>query len=156
MEEARQYPAVEAKTGKPSGKTAVSQVYNVTYPQTAGGSGGLVEEVLIYIYDISQVRSIIIYSHDNISLYYTRYIWVRIFAWYGHLRWGFRTPKWEHKSGARNYFPFEIEKTKRNKICMLHVLLTYNRIRSQKFRFRSGSSFAPHFCAPIWVSETPT
>ena len=77
---------------------------------------------------------------------------VRIFAWYGHLRWGFRTPKWEHKSGARNYFPFEIEKTKRNKSCMLP---TYNRIRSQKFRFRSGSSFAPHFCAPTGVSGFP-
>ena len=70
MEEARQYPAVEAKTGKPSGKTAVSQVYNVTYPQTAGGSGGLVEEVLIYIYDISQLRSIII-----VMIIYTRYGW---------------------------------------------------------------------------------
>ena len=34
---------------------------------------------------------------------------VRNFAQYDHLRWGFRTPKWEHKSGAENYFPFEFE-----------------------------------------------
>ena len=35
------------------------------------------------------------------------------------------------------------------------MLLTYNRIRPQKFRFRSGSSFAPHFCAPTGVSGFP-
>ena len=29
---------------------------------------------------------------------------------------------------------------------------TFNRIRPQKFRFRSGSSFAPHFCAPTGMS----
>ena len=62
---------------------------------------------------------------------------------------GNRTPLWEHKSGPRNYFPFEFELQNYR---LTRMLVTYNRIRPQKFRFRSGSSFAPHFCAPTGVS----
>ena len=78
---------------------------------------------------------------------------VRNFAQYAHLRWGFRTPKWEPKSGAENYFPSDFDLANWR---ITRMLATYGLSASFEVRTRTGSSFPPHFCAPIWVSETPT
>ena len=61
--------------------------------------------ILYYIYIYHVVYDIYIIWYTN----YYDITKVRIFVQYAPLRWGFRTPKWEHKSGAENYFPFEFE-----------------------------------------------
>ena len=57
-----------------------------------------------------------------------------------------RTKLREHKSARRKLFPFEFENSETG---FGRMKISYARIRSQNFRTRPGTIFAPHFCVSV-------